>query len=379
MLFLIDDINFFDLEHQYAIASLYEGYIQDMEISVTSARDFFTPREIKNTMLKMLKPQQNQTFFDPACGTGGMLIEAYEYIKSHHGQKASQSMLLFGQALDSTGALISAINMASIGKPVEHIYHGDMLQGYPDHFPKGFDYVLANPPFGIIKDEQARKNPFFKTLYYEPLLLQSFIDAISEEGGTSSVIVSITTLTRDIAAFVDVRERLLTECDLLMVIVLPPGVFAPHTDVRTSILFFRKPGPTRETFYYNACPSEESLKYEHPLLDQYLSQAVEACGKWQQYRISGKGRPESIENSWIETFNNETFRENKYRLGTHCSYVPMEEPLLPEAPIDILLEYNHRFYHTVDNLSLPVELTSQLLKYSQEFHQQLSAFHKDIE
>ena len=379
MLYIINDINFYDMDHRSAIASLYEDYVQDMEVVATSARDFFTPREVVCAMLEVLRPQQNQAFLDPTCGTGAFLIEIYKYMEFHYSQQASEPMPLFGRALDNTSALISVINMASIGKPIERIYCGDMLQGYPDYFPRKFGYILANPPFGRFEDEKIiNGHSFLRTRNNEPLFLQHCISNLAL-GGSGAIIVSDTALTKETRDFVTMRQSLLQQCKLRMVVYLPYNTF--KVKVYTTILFFTKfreipeissfakePYATNEILYF--APAKETHS-----LELYLKAVYRA---WENY-LDGKTVPtDSAIAHWIEHFDVTIFRQKGFCLKKRFTSIQYE---LPQPSLDLIeqiVDKKELFVMLADDNQFPLASSTMLLKKCQELHNSLERVYNEL-
>ena len=102
-------------------------------------------------------------------------------------------------------------------------------------------------------------------------------------------------------AFATVKQELLEQFNLHTVVSLPPGTFAPYSDVKTALLFFERPGPTREIWYYELPLPEDLKKFSKgsPIQDEHFAQARELWAAWDIFRRGEGPRPEPTDNSWI--------------------------------------------------------------------------------
>src|SRR6266487_105276 len=131
------------------------------------------------------------------------------------------------------------------------------------------------------------------------------------DGARCGVVVPEGTLFRG-NAFADVKEELLTNFNLSMVVSLPPGTFAPYSDVKTALLFFERPGSTTEVLYHELSLPEDLKKFSKgsPIADKHFSEVLAVWEQWKAYR-NGKGPClEPTERSWIET--HETLKSRGY-------------------------------------------------------------------
>lgn len=227
---------------------------------------FRTPRHIIKLMAELVQPQLGHKIADPACGTGGFLLGAYQYIVTQLAIKAgtknlesdedgfvrtsvaaaltekAQAILqesLYGYDIDATMVRLGLMNLMMHGIDEPHIDYQDTLsKSYSEEAE--YDIVLANPPFtGSIDKGDINENLQLSTTKTELLFVEN-IYRLLKKGGTACVIVPQGVLFGSGGAFRTLRQLLVERCDLKAVITLPSGVFKPYAGVSTAILLFTK-------------------------------------------------------------------------------------------------------------------------------------------
>ncbi|MFN7692925.1 MAG: N-6 DNA methylase [Burkholderiales bacterium] len=227
---------------------------------------FRTPRHIIKLMADLVQPQLGHKIADPACGSGGFLLGAYQYIVTDLAKKAgaqdlkpdedgftrtsvaaaltekAQAILsssLWGYDIDQTMVRLGLMNLMMHGIDEPHIDYKDTLsKSYIEE--AAYDIVLANPPFtGSIDKGDINENLTLGTTKTELLFVEN-IYRLLKKGGTACVIVPQGVLFGSGGAFKTLRQMLVEHCDLKAVITLPSGVFKPYAGVSTAILLFTK-------------------------------------------------------------------------------------------------------------------------------------------
>jgi len=173
----------------------------------------------------------------------------------------------------------------------------------------------------------------------------------ARDGARCGMVVPEGTLFRS-GAFASVKKTLLEDFDLFMVVSLPPGTFAPYSDVKAGLLFFQRPGPTKEVLYYELPLTEGLKKFSKgsPIADEHFDGARQVWERWKAYRQEKAPQPELTDTSWIEAA--ETLASSGFDLS-------------PKNP--------SRLY--AEPLPHPAVLTAMLLEHSQEFHGVLDRLH----
>lgn len=268
---VIQAIQEMDLQPQHGIdikGDAYEYLLSKLSQQGTAGQ-FRTPRHIISMMVELVAPKPGERICDPACGTAGFLLAAFEYIKRTHTSKASlekgeitgdqlkpaqwdflQEHAFTGYDNDADMVKISVLNLYLHQLEKSHVRSYNPLTDsrfYGDHF----DVILANPPFaGSIQQESILADINLPTKSTELLFCKWFIDHLTENG-RAAVIVPNGVLFASNKAAKKIRELLLDECDLQAVINLPSGIFQPYSGVGTAILVFKKGGPTKSVWFYD--------------------------------------------------------------------------------------------------------------------------------
>lgn len=227
---------------------------------------FRTPRHIIKLMADLVQPQLGHKIADPACGSGGFLLGAYQYIVTELAKKAgaqdlqpdedgftrtsvaaaltekAQAILsssLWGYDIDQTMVRLGLMNLMMHGIDEPHIDYKDTLsKSYTEEAE--YDIVMANPPFtGSIDKGDINEALQLATTKTELLFVEN-IYRLLKTGGTACVIVPQGVLFGSGSAFRTLRQMLVERCDLKAVITLPSGVFKPYAGVSTAILLFTK-------------------------------------------------------------------------------------------------------------------------------------------
>lgn len=247
-----------------------QGDVYEMLLSeiATAGKNgqFRTPRHIIKLMADLVRPQPGHRIADPACGSGGFLLGAYQYIVTELAKRAGakdlqpdedgfvrtsvatgltekvQAILqasLFGYDIDSTMVRLGLMNLMMHGIDEPNIDYKDTLsKSYNEEAE--YDIVMANPRFtGSIDKGDINENLSLSTTKTELLFVEN-IYRLLKKGGTACVIVPQGVLFGSGGAFKTLRQMLVDRCDLKAVIVMPSGVFKPYAGVSTAILFFTK-------------------------------------------------------------------------------------------------------------------------------------------
>ncbi len=230
---------------------------------------FRTPRHIIKLIAELVQPQLGHMIADPACGTGGFLLGAHQYIVTHMALKSKQvsskdllpdedgftrtsvsaalnektkailSNTLFGYDIDSTMVRLGLMNLMMHGIDEPKVDYKDTLSKSFVEESK-YDVIMANPPFtGSIDKGDINEGLTLGTTKTELLFVEN-IYRLLRKGGTAGVIVPQGVLFGSGGAFVEARKILVDKCDLKAVITLPSGVFKPYAGVSTAILLFTK-------------------------------------------------------------------------------------------------------------------------------------------
>ncbi|MBI4182271.1 MAG: SAM-dependent DNA methyltransferase [Candidatus Aenigmarchaeota archaeon] len=287
---IIDELNITS-QNQDVQGDLYEYLLSELKTSGKNGQ-FRTPRHIIRLMVGLVSPKLGEKICDPACGTAGFLVNAYEHILKTNtspdlvkedeegspthliGDKITDKRhwdflrreCLHGFDFEPTMVLIASMNMILHGIEHPNIRRMDALSKSFSHAGQ-YDVVLANPPFTGSLDtsdlSESFRTPTTKT---ELLFLELFYNLLAM-GGRAAVIVPNGVLFGSSKAHQQVRKLLLEQCSLDAVVSLPSGVFQPYSGVGTAILVFTKGGETKEVWFYEMQADGYSLDQKRTLLD----------------------------------------------------------------------------------------------------------------
>ena len=294
---LIDSENWMALSADVkgdAYESLLERNAQDVK---SGAGQYFTPRPLIQAIVDVMRPQPDTTICDPACGTGGFLLAAHDYIADHNrsmdqGQRERlQNSALQGWEIVDSAARLGVMNLYlhGIGGDETNIVVDDSLRTPPsDHF----DMVLTNPPFGrkssltfvntegeSERDSLVVERPdFWASTSNKQLNFLQHVRTLLKTHGQAAIVVPDNVLFEG-GAGETVRRKLLQECDVHTLLRLPTGVFYAQ-GVKANVLFFdRKPASetpwTRDLWIYDLRTNKHFTLKTSPLnradLDDFVA------------------------------------------------------------------------------------------------------------
>lgn len=256
---LVDELRFRTHSEKHEMSHLYESKIQNMGNAGRNGGEYYTPRPLIKTIVKVVAPKIGEKIYDGAVGSAGFLCESFEYLKHSKGKQENltskeietlQKKTFYGKEKKSLAYIIGTMNMILHGVEAPNIVHTNTLaENLADIQEKDrYDVVMANPPFGGKERAEVQQNFPIKTGETAFLFLQHFIK-ILKAGGKAGVVIKNTFLSNTDNASVSLRKLLLENCNLHTVLDLPGGVFA-GAGVKTVVLFFEKGTPTRKVWFY---------------------------------------------------------------------------------------------------------------------------------
>ncbi len=263
----VNQIHFTSSDEIHTLSHLYESLLKEMQDAAGDSGEFYTPRPVIKFMVQVVNPRLGDIVLDPACGTGGFLVETFEHIrkqcKTIEDHKILQEETIFGGEAKSLPYLLSQMNLLLHGLDAPVIDSANSLRhslkeiGDKDRV----DVILTNPPFGGEEEKGIQGNfPEDKQTAETALLFLQLImrklrrsGHLGKKAGRGGVVVPNGTLFGD-GVCARIKEELLKDFNLHTVVRLPNGVFTPYTNIPTNLLFFDRNGPTKEVWYY-----------EHPL------------------------------------------------------------------------------------------------------------------
>ena len=276
-----------DDTHVFPLSQVYEGLLLKMGEKANDGGQFFTPREVIRTMVRVVDPKIGQTVYDPGCGTGGFLAQSFEYMKSLAGDTVTSVQLellrrrtFYGREKDNAIYPIALANLVLHGIDEPHIWHGNALSGMEaggELFrgaPQFYDCVLMNPPFGGKEGKEAQTQFDYKTSATQALFLQHVLKILKKNGNCGIVLDEGVLFKTNEIAFVQIKRKLLEECDVWCILSLPGGVFSSAgAGVKTNLMFFTKGQPTECIWYYDL--SDLKIGKRTPITSQHFAEFIE--------------------------------------------------------------------------------------------------------
>jgi type I restriction enzyme M protein len=261
------------------MSHLYEDKIKNMGNAGRNGGEYYTPRPLITTIVKVVAPKIGDKIYDGAVGSAGFLCEAFDYLKNSKSLSTKETEILqkrtfYGKEKKSLAYIIGIMNMILHGVEAPNIIHTNTLaENLADIQEKDrYDVVLANPPFGGKERAEVQQNFPIKTGETASLFLQHFIK-ILKAGGKAGVVIKNTFLSNTDNATVAIRKTLLENCNLHSVLDLPGGTFT-GAGVKTVVLFFEKGKATQKVWFYQL-NLDRNLGKTNPLNENDLAEFVE--------------------------------------------------------------------------------------------------------
>lgn len=255
----VNGIHFTSKDEIHTLGHLYESMLREMRDAAGDSGEFYTPRALVKFIVTVMNPKLDELILDPAAGTGGFLVEAFEHLSAQAKRAEDYERLQHGtlQGIEAKPLpyLLCEMNLLLHGMEYPEIDPGNALR-----FPlreigdrDRVDVIMTNPPFGgeeergILSNFPEDKQTAETALLFLQLIMRKL--RRQPKPGRAAVVVPNGTLFGD-GVCARIKEELLREFNLRTVVRLPNGVFAPYTSIPTNILFFDRSGPTKEVWYY---------------------------------------------------------------------------------------------------------------------------------
>ena len=234
--------------------AIYESILErNGQDKKSGAGQYFTPRPLIKAMVDCTRPKITETVCDPACGTGGFLLAAFDYMKDQSQDKEKREFLR-NEALSGTDNTALVVTLASmnlylhgIGTDRSPIICADSLEKQPE---KLFDVILANPPFGTrpAGSVDIQRDEFITETKNNQLNFLQHIMMSLRNGGRAAVVLPDNVLFEGSGE--TIRRKLLTAFNLHTILRLPTGIFYAQ-GVKANVLFFTKGEPTHDVWFYD--------------------------------------------------------------------------------------------------------------------------------
>ena len=284
--------------------AIYEGILEkNGQDKKSGAGQYFTPRPLIQAMVDCIKPKIGETVCDPACGTGGFLLAAYDCMKLQSQDKDKREFLnnkaLHG--VDNTPLVVTLASMNlylhGIGTDRSPIACEDSLEKEPDTL---VDVILANPPFGTrpAGSVDINRPDFYVETKNNQLNFLQHMMLMLKTGGRAAVVLPDNVLFEG-GAGETIRKKLLSDFNLHTILRLPTGIFYAQ-GVKANVLFFTKGQPTKDIWFYDYRTDVKHTLATNKLQRHHLDDFV-AC-----YNANPRA----------ETYNEDTARDGRWRKYT---------------------------------------------------------------
>jgi type I restriction enzyme M protein len=283
----ISDIHFTSSDEIHTLGHLYESMLKEMRDAAGDSGEFYTPRPVVRFIVEVMDPRLGEVILDPACGTGGFLVESFKHLekqcKTVEDRRTLQTQSIFGGEAKSLPYLLAQMNLVLHGLESPRIDPLNSLRfplreiGDKDRV----DIIMTNPPFGgeeergILGNFPEDKQTSETALLFLQLIMRKLKRPPTP--GRAAVVVPNGTLFGD-GVCARIKEELLKDFNLHTIVRLPNGVFAPYTSIPTNLLFFDRSHPTEEVWYYEQPLPEGRKNYTKTQPIQY--EEFDGCLKW---------------------------------------------------------------------------------------------------
>jgi type I restriction enzyme M protein len=282
----VNEIHFASQDEIHTLGHMYESMLREMRDAAGDSGEFYTPRPLVKFIVTVVDPKLGENVLDPAAGTGGFLVEAFEHLRKQ-AKKAEdftqlQKGTLHGIEPKPLPYLLCQMNLLLHGVEYPEIDPLNALRfplreiGDKDRV----DVIVTNPPFGgeeergILSNFPEDKQTTETALLFLQLIMRKLRRPVEgSTGGRCGMVVPVCAR---------IKAELLKEFNLHTIVRLPNGVFAPYTSIPTNLLFFDRSGPTKDIWYYEQ-PLPEGRK-TYTKTQPIRFEEFEECPKWWKKR-----------------------------------------------------------------------------------------------
>lgn len=359
---MIDEQNWFGLGSDVK-GAIYEGILEkNGQDKKSGAGQYFTPRALITAIVDVTRPKIGEVVCDPACGTGGFLLAAYNYMKKQSNNKEKLDFLnskgIIGYDITPLVVTLASMNLYlhGIGIKKSPIIEQDSLEREPD---KLVDVVLANPPFGTrpqgASNISAMRQDFYAETSNNQLNFLQHIMLMLKNDGRAAVVLPDNVLF-EAGAGEKIRQKLLADYNLHTILRLPTGIFYAG-GVKANILFFEKGTPTKEIWFYDYRNGIKHTKVTNPMKREHLEDFV-TCYHADDITKREQTWSEENPNGRWRKFSIEEIKERK-DLTLDISWIKIENDGYQEYDISELFDL---IKEKSENIQNAVQELKQLLK-----------------
>lgn len=342
---IIDEIQFTDSNERHSFNDIYETMLKELQ-SAGNSGEFYTPRPVTNFMVEMTNPKLGDAIGDFACGTGGFLTSALDYLKPQVKTVEDKELYnnsIYGIEKKSLPYLLCITNLLlhDIDEPnVEHRNSFDRnIKEYTEN--EKYDVVLMNPPYGgsELKSIQANFPSTLRGSETADLFIALIMYRLKKNGKVAVILPDGFLFGTDNTK-VNIKTKLLNDFNLHTVIRLPSSVFAPYTSITTNILFFDSTKTTDDVWFYRMDMPEgyKNFSKTKPIKNEHF----EVVKDWWNNREEIKDVKENEESQ--DTYKAKRYSKKEIEALNYnfdlCGY-PHEEEIILE-PKELIAQYQEK-------------------------------------
>lgn len=325
---LIDEQRWLSMDDDLK-GAIYESILEkNGQDKKSGAGQYFTPRSLIQAMVDVTRPKITETVCDPACGTGGFLLAAHDYMRNQSANIDAQNFLREKalRGVDNTPLVVTLASMNmylhGVGTDRSPIECRDSLETAPGD-NETVDVVLANPPFGnrAAGSVDINRDDFYTETSNNQLNFLQHIMTLLNTGGRAAVVLPDNVLFEGAGEII--RRKLLSDFNLHTILRLPTGIFYAN-GVKANVLFFTKGGKTKDVWFYDYRTDVKHTLVQQPMRRSHLDDFV-ACynadninsrtetynaesnpnGRWRKYTVEELLQRDktSLDITWIKPTN----------------------------------------------------------------------------
>jgi len=340
------DVDFNSSQNRHLFGDIYENLLSDLQ-SAGNAGEYYTPRAVTQFMVDIIDPQLGESVLDPACGTGGFLVNVIEHLRKQVKTPKDDKLLqkaIHGVEKKPLPHMLATTNMMLHGIDVPtNIRHDNTLsKSLVKYGPKDrVACIITNPPFGGMEEDGIERNfpRKYQTRETADLFMALIMHLLKPGIGRAAVVLPDGFLFGE-GVKATIKKELLTDFNLHTIVRLPNGVFSPYTGIKTNILFFDKDGPTKDVWFF-----------EHPYPEGYKSYSKSRPLTIKEFDREKKWWNKREENEYAWKVSAKEIADKNYNLDINNPHIIAENHGDPE---ELLAEYN--------NLQAEINATCEALK-----------------
>ena len=340
-----EDFDFNSSQDRHMFNDIYEKILGDLQ-SAGNAGEYYTPRAVTEFMVDIVDPQLGESVLDPACGTGGFLVNAIKRLKNQVKTPEDDQILqksIHGVEKKPLPHMLAMTNMMLHGIDVPtNIRHDNTLsRPLKDYDRKErVDCIVTNPPFGGMEEDGIEQNfpRKYQTRETADLFMALIMHLLKPDGGRAAIILPDGFLFGE-GVKTTLKKELLADFNLHTIVRLPNGVFSPYTGIKTNLLFFEKGTPTKQVWFF-----------EHPYPPGYKSYSKSKPLTIGEFEREKKWWNNRRQNEYAWKVSLAEIEERNYNLDFKNPHVVEEAAGDPEELLREYEELNRQLMATRDRL-----------------------------